>query len=208
MEKNQPIIKAEGIVHSQTNVELNTQSETESSPFTINQSPIDKFYILPNSSDLPASSWEVIIKTNLIEIESSLDMKVYVYESDFGKQTMESIAIGQDIDYYNSNVVQSLRRRENVKAKFKQLKEQLQEPKVGNVAWFETLTDNHLQKVFVVFTPKYSMHGIPAESKKFHDDLYGCYLKLFHEIALTTDIEFLAVSFLKTGMKLIYKIDT
>ncbi|XP_052100378.1 uncharacterized protein LOC127734517 [Mytilus californianus] len=196
LKKNQSLTNAEEIVQRKATVKLNTQ--TESNNFTISQSPIDN-YILPNSSDLPAS-WKVTIKTDLIEIETGPSMKVYLYESDFEKQIMESIAIGKDIDYgQRSTVVQSLRRRTNVKAKLDQLKIQIPKPTVGTVAMFEAVTDTYLQKVFVVFTPKYPRNETPVEDKKFHDNLYGCYLKIFQEVANTKDTEFLAVSFLKTG---------
>ncbi|CAC5420245.1 DTX [Mytilus coruscus] len=198
LKKNQSLTNAEEIVQRKATVKLNTQ--TEHMNFTISGSPIDN-YILPNSSDLP-TSWKVTIKTNLIEIETGPSMKVYFYESDFGNQIMESIAFGKDIDYgQRSTVVQSLRRRTNVKAKLDQLQIQIPKPTVGTVAMFEAVTDIYLQKVFVVFTPKYPRNWTSGENKKFHDNLFGCYLKIFQEVANTKDTEFLAVSFLKTGNK-------
>jgi hypothetical protein len=49
------------------------------------------------------------------------------------------------------------------------------------------------------FTPKYCKESSLDETRKFRDDLYGCYLKLFLEAVNTSGVEYLAVSFLKTG---------
>lgn len=197
LNKNKSLTNAEEIIHSKPTEKFNTQ--TESVNLTINKSPVDS-YTLPRSSDLPAS-WKITIRTNLIEIETGPSIKVYVYEGDFGKQIMESIAVGQDIDYCKrSHVVQSLRDRANVKANLDQLKLQLPKPTVGTVAMFKADTDIYLQKYCLVFTPQYRRQGTPDEDKRFHDKLYGCYLKIFQEVANTKDTEFLAVSFLKTGM--------
>ncbi|CAG2236898.1 DTX [Mytilus edulis] len=196
LNKNKSLTNAEEIIHSKPTEKLNSQ--TKSINLTINKSPVDS-YILPRSSDLPAS-WKVAINTNLIEIETGSNLKVYIYEGDFGKQIMESIAVGQDIEYgKKSHIVQSLRGRVNVKANLDQLKLQLPKPTVGTVAMFEANTDIYTQKYFVVFTPQYQKQGTPDEDKRFHDNLYGCYLKIFQEVANTKDTEFLAVSFLKTG---------
>jgi hypothetical protein len=51
----------------------------------------------------------------------------------------------------------------------------------------------------IVFTPKYSKESSLDATRKFCDDLYGCYLKLFLEAVNTPGVEYLAVSFLKTG---------
>lgn len=181
--------------------EKNTQPVQQPCRFTINQS-LHQQGSFPGDVNLP-SSWLVTVKNNLMEIKADLNFNVLIYEHDFGKLQIESIAFGQDIDYGTSRLIKSMDSTSAIKAKFKQLRVQLQTPNIGTVAAFESVSGNYIQNVFIVFTPKYSKKSSPGAMKKFCDDLYGCYLKLFLEAVNTPGVEYLAVSFLKTGNILI-----
>ena len=188
------VVRSHGILPSN---EENTQTVQQPCRFTINQSLYQQGNF-PGDVKLP-SSWNVTVKNNLMEIEADRSFKVLIYEYDFGKLQMESIAFGQDIDYGTSRLIKSMGSTSTFKAKFKQLKVQLPKPNIGTVVAFESVSGNYIQNVFIVFTPKCSKESSPSETKKFRDDLYGCYLKLFLEAVNTPGVEYLAVSFLKTG---------
>lgn len=181
--------------------EKNTQPVQQPCRFTFNQS-FHQQGSFPGDVNLP-SSWLVTVKNNLMEIQADLNFNVLIYEHDFGKLQIESIAFGQDIDYGTSRLIKSMGLTSTFKAKLKQLRVQLPTPNIGTVAAFESVSGNYIQNVFIVFTPKYSKESSPGAMKKFCDDLYGCYLKLFLEAVNTPGVEYLAVSFLETGNILI-----
>lgn len=188
------VVRSHGILPSN---EENTQTVQQPCRFTINQS-LHQQGSFPGDNKLP-SLWHVTVKNNLIEIKADLNFKVLIYEHDFEKLQMESIAFGQDIDYKTSNLIRSMGSTSTFKAKLKQLKVQLPIPAIGTVAAFELVSGIYTQNVFIVFTPKYSKESSLDATRKFRDDLYGCYLKLFFEAVNTPGVEYLAVSFLKTG---------
>lgn len=192
------VVRSHGTLPSN---EENTQPVQQPCRFTINQS-LHQQGSFPDDVNLP-SSWLVTVKNNLMEIKTDLNFNVLIYEHDFGKLQIESIAFGQDIDYGTSRLIKSMGLTSTFKAKLKQLRVQLPTPNIGTVAAFESVSGNYIQNVFIVFTPKYSKESSPSAMKKFCDHLYGCYLKLFLEAVNTPGVEYLAVSFLKTGNILI-----
>lgn len=192
------VVRSHGTLPSN---EENTQPVQQPCRFTINQS-LHQQGSFPDDVNLP-SSWLVTVKNNLMEIKTDLNFNVLIYEHDFGKLQIESIAFGQDIDYGTSRLIKSMGSTSTFKAKLKQLRVQLPTPNIGTVAAFESVSGNYIQNVFIVFTPKYSKESSPSAMKKFCDHLYGCYLKLFLEAVNTPGVEYLAVSFLKTGNILI-----
>jgi hypothetical protein len=75
----------------------------------------------PGDNKLP-SLWHVTVKNNLMEINADHSFKVLIYEQDFEKLQMESIAFGQDTDYGTSSLIRSMGSKSTFKAKLKQLK--------------------------------------------------------------------------------------